>query len=449
MRSLFEAPAISVGELCRRIRGTLRERFHGPVRVVGEVSKCTVVDGHVYFKLKDREGLIDCICFRDRVQSLRLQLPLADGVAVEVDGFVEIWPPKSTYQLRVQEVVPVGLGALHVAFQRLKARLEEEGLFAESRKRPIPSFVRSVAIVTSRDAAVLHDFLSTCRRRGAHVKIHVVPTKVQGAAAAPSVARAIRAAGRLPVDAVVVARGGGSLEDLWAFNTEQVARAIAACEKPVISAIGHAPDVTIADFVADKHVATATAAAEFVAAERDALLARVRACENRLRRSLSRLTAAPRPALRQATVALQRAGHAIVFERTQRLDELTTALRSYDPRRQMERWKERADAAALQLPALARRAFERRSSLLALQSQRLQSGFVRLIEVRVNQLEVAQARLDALGPHHTLKRGYAIVYDHAGKVLTGSAQTRVGERIGIELRYGRLGATVDEVQPDD
>ena len=218
----------------------------------------------MYFSLKDREGLIDCICFESTASQLQTAFPLEEGLAVEVSGFLDIYPPKSAYQLRVTDIMPVGKGALHVAFERLKARLAEQGLFAQERKRPIPSFISAVAIVTSRDAAVLHDFVTTCRRRGAHVKIKLVPAPVQGAAAAPALARAIRAAGRLPVDVIVVARGGGSIEDLWAFNTEEVALAIAESPLPVISAVGHETDQTIADFVADLRAPTATAAAEFV-----------------------------------------------------------------------------------------------------------------------------------------------------------------------------------------
>lgn len=448
MRSLFEAQAISVGELCRRIRRTLRGQFPAPVRVLGEISRCKQVAGHVYFSLKDREGFIDCICFESTARQLRVQLPLDDGLAVEVDGFVDIWEPKSTYQLRVTDIMPVGQGALHVAFERLKATLDAEGLFAQARKRAIPAFIRDVAIVTSKDAAVLADFVSTCKRRGAHVRISVVHAPVQGAAAAPALARAIAAAGRLPVDVVVVARGGGSMEDLWAFNTELVARAIADSPKPVISAVGHEIDWTIADFVADKRAATATAAAEFVAQEREALLARVAAAEIRLRRLLDRAAKAPGPVVLRALVGLRRAAIGLLAAREQKLEDLATALSRSDPRRQIRLWRERAAAAALRLPILGVRALQAKRARAAAAELNLSTGLTNVVKSRAGQLRLAAAQLGALGPRQTLQRGYAIVYDAKGAVLTSSAKVGIGENIGVELKLGWLDATVKSKKDD-
>lgn len=444
MRSLFEAPAISVGELCRRIRIALRQRFPSPVRVVGEISKCTRNDGHFFFALKDAEGLIQCVLFRDDAVKLGMQAPLIDGLAVEVAGLVDVYKPRSAYQIVVQDIVPVGRGALYVEFERLKERLRNEGLFEEDRKRPIPSFISEVAIVTSKATAALQDFLTVSRRRGAYVRITVVPAPVQGAAAAPALARAIRRAGRLPVDVVVVARGGGSPEDLWAFNTEVVARAIVACEKPVLTAIGHQTDVTIADFVADRSVPTPTAAAELVAKERAALLERIALSEQRMQRSLLRVLDATRAHFDRASRGVQRAGRRVYELRAQRFNELEAQLRRCDPRRQLDAWRGRTHQAVLRLPVVFNRLLSsasRKNEQITLQ---LHDCARRLMSERQRELELIDAKLQTLGPRQTLRRGYAIAYDAKGSILTDASSTRVGERIGVELHNGWLGAQVQE-----
>jgi len=449
MRSLFDAPAISVGELCRRIRSALRGQFPSSVRVLGEISGCRTFDGNTYFTLKDREGLIDCYCYRDAAAQLQVKLPLADGTAAEVAGFVDIYERKSAYQLRVTDIIPVGKGALHLAFEQLKEKLEREGLFETSRKRPIPTFIRDVAIVTSRSAAALADFIATCQRRGTHVCIWLQHAPVQGAAAAHDLARAIISAGRLPVDVVVVARGGGSIEDLWAFNTEQVARAIAACAKPVISAVGHETDVTIADFVADRRVPTPTAAAELVAQERDALLQRIEIAESRLRKTLLRQVSAPRSQFERATRDLRRAATGALSLRAQRLGDAAGQLGRCDPRKRIAHWQQRTHDARARLRVLGPRVLAQRIVQNSAICRRLSEAFVRSAATRVRMLAVASAKLQTLGPHQTLQRGYAIAYDASGAVLTDSAHARIGEKIGVELKTGWLGARVMEKKDDD
>lgn len=444
MQGLFDAPAISVSELCRRIRRALRGQFPSSVRVHGEVSKCRAIDGNVYFALKDGEGYIDCVCFRDTAERLNVTLPLEEGVAVEVAGFVDIYEKKSTYQLRITDIIPLGRGALYAAYEQLKAKLEREGLFEQARKRPIPSFIRDVAIVTSRNAAALQDFVATCRRRDAHLRIWVRHAPVQGAAAAAGLARAIGAAGKLPVDVVVVARGGGSIEDLWAFNTELVARAIADCARPVISAVGHETDVTIADFVSDRRAATPTAAAEFVAQEREALLERITIGESRLRKSLLRLLTVPRAALHRALRDMHRAAASAVSAKAQRLDDLALHLNRADPRKRIKIWHERAQSARARLRIVALRIIRHRSAEAENVAKRLAASFAGAMERRSNKLAVAAGKLQTLGPRQTLQRGYAIAYDRRGVVLTDSATARIGEHIGVELKIGWLGATVNE-----
>jgi exodeoxyribonuclease VII large subunit len=448
MRSLFDAPAMSVGELCRRIRSALRSGFPSSVRVLGEVSESRTIGGNTYFTLKDREGLIACFCPGDAATRIAATCALQDGISVEVTGTVGVYERQSKYQLRVMDITPVGRGALYLAFEQMKATLEAEGLFAASRKRPIPHFIRDVAIVTSRDGAALHDFVTTCRRRGAHVRIRLQHAPVSGAAAAPDLARAILAAGRLPVDVVVVARGGGSPEDLWAFNTEQVARAIAACAKPVISAVGHETDFTITDFVADMRVPTPTAAAELVAQERDALLARIATAEVRLKRALSRWIVAPRSRLVRAATDMRRAAADVLVARAQRLDDCTAQLRRADPRRRIVLWRSRAIAASLRLRVVGPRVLAQTSRQAAALVSQLSAAFAGSAQRRMRALDLASAKLQALGPRRTLERGYAIAYDARGVVLTDSSGVRIGEKIGVELKTGRLGATVDEKKDD-
>ena len=448
MRSLFDAPAIPVGELCRRIRMTLRAQFPSPVRVLGEISQCRTFDGNTYFKLKDRDGLIECYCYRDAASRVQVEFPLADGTAVEVCGLVNIYERKSSYQLQVMDVTPMGKGALYLAFEKLKTKLQQEGLFAPERKRAIPRFIRDVAIVTSRNAAALQDFVTTCRRRGAHVRIWLQHAPVQGAASAPELARAIASAGKLPVDVVVVARGGGSIEDLWAFNTEQVARAIRACAKPVISAVGHETDFTIADFAADQRAATPTAAAEYVAQERDALLGRIAAAESRLRRALLRTVQRPRSTFERVLRELRRAAASGLSAKAQRLDDVASLVSRCDPRRRIILWQARAADARARIYVLGPRAIARSAEAARHAQARLREVFARLAAERTHALGVTAAKLETLGPRQTLQRGYAIVYDASGSVLTDSKRARVGEKISVELKTGWLGALVSEKRDD-
>ena len=447
MRSLFETPTITVGELCRRIAGAIDAAFPGRVRVSGEVSACKVAtSGHVYFALKDRDGFINCACFRGTAYMLDIRFPLPDGVAVEVSGRVAAYKGRSQVQLVVDDIVPVGRGELFRRFELLKEKLQREGLFEESRKRALPEFVRTVAVVTSRGAAALQDFLTTCRRRGAHIAVTLVHSPVQGDGAATRLAAAIRRAGTLDVDVVVVARGGGSMEDLWAFNTELVARAIARCGRPVISAVGHETDVTIADFVADRRAATPTAAAELVSPDRRKLLEHVAGCAKRLVRLLVRVALFSRRRFEQASADLAHASRAIVESRFQRVDEIEDRLRVIDPRRRAADLRRRISAAAQRLAVLSARSFARAIERVRAAEERRRLAFARTIIARENALDIAGARLSALAPSATLRRGYAIVYDARGAVLTDSRRTRAGELLDIELRRGRIAASVTKTE---
>jgi len=426
MQSLFAAaarPAMTVSDLCRSIKHALENLYDGPIRVIGEVSKFRVPSsGHMYFDLKDERGLIGCVCWNDVNCRLAARAALTDGLAVEVVGRLSAYVPRSQYQLVVEDVVPVGFGELFRRFELLKEKLKAEGLFERARKRPIPAFIRRVAIVTSREAAALADFVTTSRRRGAHVEITLVHAPVQGEASAPALALAIARAARLNVDAIVVARGGGSIEDLWAFNTEIVARAIAASVIPVISAVGHETDFTIADFVADLRAPTPTAAAELVAAERAALLERLDVAGVRLRRALQRHADLIEERLGRARSDLMRSRTQFMGIPMRKVDDVSAELARLDPRRLLAETGER----------------------VAEWRERLRLAVAAKVQASRSDFDVLAARMGALSPRGTLARGYAIAYDAAGRVLTDATRASLGETIDVELHRGALAALVRE-----
>lgn len=442
--SLFDAPPIGVGELCRRIKRAVEGSFPQRVRVSGEMSGCTVNrgSGHAYFTLKDAEAVVACVCFHNTLLDIAVTLPLPEGTAVEVLGRVTTYAQRSQYQLIVDDIVPVGRGELHRRFEQLKERLQREGLFAPERKRPLPESVRRVAIVTSRDAAALADFVTTCRRRGAHLDVTLVHAPVQGEAAAERLTAAIRRAAALPVDVVVVARGGGSLEDLWAFNTEAVARAIVSSPRPVISAVGHETDITIADFVADVRAATPTAAAELVSPDRTRLLRSLASSESRLVVLLRRALSMVRDRYERAAYDFEGVAESLVAERAQRVDDLEGRLRSADPRRRAAESRRRIATAAMRLRVATARAFAGAAQGVRDVEERLRLAFAQALLLRTNALDVASARLAALGPTETLRRGYAIVLAADGSALADSSRARVGDPLDIELHRGRLKASV-------
>src|SRR4051812_31657837 len=286
--SLLQPPVVSVSELNRRVRALLENQFE-TLWVSGEMSNVKLAgSGHWYFCLKDAGAAVDCAMFARRAQFLDFRPE--NGLQVEVRARVTLYEPRGSYQLVVEEVRKAGLGALFEAFERLKAKLQAEGLFEEARKRPLPAFPRAIGLVTSPQAAALRDMLTTLARRAPMTPVILYPAQVQGEGAAGQIARAIRAAGeRAECDVLIVARGGGSLEDLWAFNEEIVARAIAACPLPVVSGVGHETDFSIADFVADLRAPTPTAAAVAASPDREALLEGVAALRRRLARDWRRI----------------------------------------------------------------------------------------------------------------------------------------------------------------
>jgi exodeoxyribonuclease VII large subunit len=438
----------SVSELTHAIRNLLEDEFWD-IWVAGEISgtKCAA-SGHYYFTLKDEEAVLACVCYRSAARLLRFKPQ--DGIAVLARGRLDVYPPRGAYQLQVEALEPLGYGALQLAFEQLKKRLAAEGLFDPARKRPLPLFPRRIGLVTSPDGAAIRDLVSIlCRRLpGIHLRLYPVP--VQGEGAASAIAEAIDYFGRSGwPDVLIVGRGGGSLEDLWAFNEELVARAIAACPVPVISAVGHESDFTIADFVADLRAPTPSAAAELVAPERRQLAARVEEARRKLEQALRyRLVRARnewhRRGIERPAALLRRA----IGRHFERLDELDERLRQAW-RRQLEQCRRNHDAleARLRRQDLRLRLGEVRRRLEALRAAMAERARLRLATSR-GRLERLAAMLEQLSPLRILERGYAIVHDSAGRIVRNAATVSAGDLLAVRLHRGRLEVLVTQSRPD-
>jgi exodeoxyribonuclease VII large subunit len=440
MDPLQPQEVVSVSMLNRLARATLQERF--PLLwVAGEISSLTrATSGHVYFTLKDEAAQVRCAMFRNRAQLLPWRAE--NGQQVEVQALVTLYEPRGDYQLTVESMRRAGLGKLYEAFARLRQKLADEGLFAAERKRPLPRFPIRVGIVTSANAAALHDIVSVFARRAPHLRLILFPTQVQGETAPAQICAAIQSAsGRKDIDVLIVARGGGSMEDLWAFNDEGVARAIAATSVPVVSGVGHETDATICDFAADIRAATPTAAAELVTAEW------IRAAAQ-----LGSLGAAMRGHM-----------HSRLEARMQRLDLLARAL--LHPGERIERHRQTLALSASRLAASAQRALsETREHLaqlrlrlnrqrvdispwsgqLALLGQRMTAAARRAADSRRHLLMQREAALAHLSPEATLARGYSIVRDSVGNIVRSSLQLKPGDH--VDMRFAQGGATAGVVK---
>jgi exodeoxyribonuclease VII large subunit len=373
-------------------------------RVSGEVSNVRPSSrGHLYFTLKDAGAQMPCAMFGRG--GARVAVELKDGDQVVARGHVEVYPPHGKYQLIVEELSRRGVGDLYQRVLELKERLEKEGLFAPERKRPLPALPRRVGVVTSSTGAVFHDIVRVVRRRWPHVRITLAHSAVQGEGAAAELVEALRRLWALgDVDVIIIGRGGGSFEDLWTFNEEPVARAIVASPVPVVSAVGHETDYTIADFVADVRAPTPSAAAELVVPRGVDEEQRLSAYHSRLLGALSKILgrAADRLAGLLERAVLRRPLDAIV-QRRQRLDDL---------------------------------------------DRRLHTEARHLLERRTDELEAVRERLVALGPVSTLRRGYAIALDAAGGLVKTVERVREGDALELVLADGRVDATARRVRPD-
>ena len=451
-----QAPAppermLSVSQLTRRIRDVVESGFRN-VWVEGEISNCRrQASGHTYFTLKDATAQLACVLFKGNAATVRS--PLTDGAAVQLMGDLSVYEARGQYQLIVRRVQHAGAGSLQARFEALKRRLAEEGLFDSERKRPIPAIPRTVAIVTSPTGAAIQDMLNVLTRRAPWLHILIAPVRVQGQGAAEEIAAALRllgsASGRsLPrIDTIVAARGGGSIEDLWAFNEEVVARAIHASPVPVISAVGHEIDFTIADFVADLRAPTPSAAAELLAPDRAELLAGLDALGRRLhRRAVAVIDNARRVITLTARGALQREPERLLLPWRQRLDAAADALEAA-ARQQLAAAADRHRALAhrLDLRRPDKILGERRAAL-AMAAERLRARSSTRTERLRAELSRLSGLLRTLGPESTLARGFTCTLDAAGHVVRRPDQLRPGDTFRTRFRTGSVTGVVSSVE---
>lgn len=394
-----ERAVLTVSELTRNIRFSLEENFSA-IWVEGEVSNFKLhTSGHMYFSLKDEEAQIQGVMFRR--ENSRLDFELKEGLKVVIFGRVSVYPIRGQYQLYAEKMEPKGVGALQLRFQQLKEKLMKEGLFDEARKKRVPYLPKRIAIVTSIDGAALHDILHVLGRRFSSADVLITPVSVQGASAAPAIAEAISDLNDYGgIDVMIVGRGGGSLEDLWAFNEEIVARAIAASAIPVISAVGHEVDFTIADFVADLRAATPSAAAEIVLPVKDELMLRISMLKNRMDQSVKSGIKRLKEDLSALTQCRVLREPLAVFEAVfQRLDELKKNL-----------------------------AFQ----------------FSNFILFKKEKIAALIGQLEALGPLEVLKRGFSVTLTESGKAIGSYRSVRAGDRLRTKLREGFIISQVKE-----
>ncbi len=435
---------LTVSELNASIRDLLENSLQN-VWVEGEISNARVWNtGHMYFTLKDSASQIKAVMFRSAMRYLKFKPD--DGLKVVARGKVSVYDPKGEYQIICEHIEPKGLGALQQAFEQLKKKLAAEGLFDPARKRPLPALPRRIGLVTSIDGAALRDIIRVLRRRYPNAHLVISATRVQGEGAGREVAHAIRKVARIEaVDVIIVARGGGSLEDLWAFNEEVLARAIVASPVPIISGVGHETDFTIADFVADLRAPTPSAAAELVVRRKDEFFAHIdrigerldAAIHHRLRRMETRLhllEARPgyasfegRLAVRgrhvaELAAALRQRMSQVVTRRSRRHDGLRRSLDQFDPRHRLAAVRTRLVAREGQLQAAARKRLN-------------------LAQARLGALA---ARVEGLSPLAVLGRGYSVTWDASRtRIIRDASTLRPGDKVSVTLERGAFDATVD------
>ncbi len=433
---------LTVSELNRQARQLL-ERELPLLWVAGEISNLTrAASGHVYFSLKDESAQVRCVMFRSRAQLVPWQL--TNGQQVEARALVSLYEARGDFQLGIETLRKAGLGRLYEAFAKLRQQLEDEGLFAPEHKRPLPRFPRSIAIISSPQAAALQDVLAAFRRRAPHLKLTLYPTPVQGEGAAASIATAIdQASSEGRNDLVLLVRGGGSIEDLWAFNEEVVARALYRCAIPVITGIGHETDTSIADFVADLRAATPTAAAEIATQEWAAAAATLTELSDRLQRGMERQ-------LGWLQQKIDGYAHRLIHPSTRlaqhrdRLTLLSSRLHAAVQRRQQNAQHSLLRLQTRLIGAQPRLDSQRRR--LDMMANRLTHAMGSTLTTLQQRLQHASAALEHLNPDATVARGYAIVRSHQGKLVSSAGQLAPGDGILIQLAAGRLGARVENTE---
>ena len=395
---------MTVSELTSQVQSVLEGAFDS-IAVTGEVSNAQVrANGHWYFSLKDKDATLQCVCFRGYNQFIRFELQ--NGMKVVVRGKLSVYAPKGSYNMMVNSIAPVGVGDWQLAFNQLKEKLEKEGLLDAARKRPIPLLPRRIGIATSPNAAALKDILIALRRRNPSVQVLISPCRVQGEGSSEEIAQAIADLQLLSdVDVIIVARGGGSIEDLWSFNTEAVARAIASSRIPVIAGVGHETDVTIADLVADLRAPTPTAAAELVARGRAELLERWRNLNRRLLHSVE-----------------------------QKVSRARLALNKLDPKHAILRHEER---------------FKKMRLLNESRKTRLLKAMENKLSRAKHKASSLTERLVALSALNVLQRGFSILHKSDGNIVRRASEVSPGDTLTASLFKGKLRLRVEEVHDDD
>lgn len=395
----------SVGQLNSYIRNMFTQDYLlQNIFVKGEVSNCKYhSSGHIYFTLKDPKGMISCVMFAGS-RSSGLSFRLAEGQQVIVGGAVDVYERDGKYQLYAKQIVLEGSGLLYQRYERLKRELEETGMFAKEYKQPIPRYIRVLGVVTASTGAAVRDIIQIANRRNPYVQIILYPAIVQGEAAVPSIVNGIRALEQLGVDAMIVGRGGGSIEDLWAFNEREVAEAVFHCSVPIISAVGHETDTTIIDFVSDLRAPTPSAAAELAVADIREILGELSAMKNGLDQAMNR----------------------ILRDKRSRVERMTLRLKTMSPASRIREHRMRAVSA----------------------EDKLQEKMRRLLDARRHRLALYIERLKGLSPLEKLSSGYSYVSDETGKNIRSTTQVNVGQPLTIQVSDGTINTRVEHILPD-
>jgi exodeoxyribonuclease VII large subunit len=457
LRSLFdeqESRPLSVSELNSQVRGELERRF-ASVWVEGEIVNFSAANsGHWYFNLNDGSSQLRSACFKGSNWKIRFQ-PF-DGLQVRVRGRITVYEPKGEYQLLVDSLEPVGEGALKIAFEQIKLKLSREGLFDEDLKRPLPLFPKRVGVVTSPNGAAFFDILHVLSRRTRTVSITLIPTRVQGENSADEIREAILTANKFnltckeseKIDVLIVGRGGGSAEDLWAFNDESLARTIRASLIPIISAIGHETDFTIADFIADLRCPTPSAAAEIVAEKEDNL-------EAFLQRRTQDLLQLMNYKLLEAHNNLQELRLSSVFhdfpnslrDSRYEIEDLENRMKNQFANR-ISYLREKVDLLQISPLKLAGKVSANQTRF-ALLSQRQTIAIKRVISKSHEKINISMASLDALSPLSVLKRGFSLTQLESGEILRDSKQVNIDDNVQIQLAGGKLKAKVLQIEESE
>jgi len=446
MRSFPTQRIYGVSEITAEVRSLLEGEFQG-VLVEGEISNWTVSNaGHIYFALKDARAQLKCVCFRGKARQLRQRFE--DGDQVLVRGSLGVYELRGEYSLYADSIEPRGIGALQIAFDRLKAKLEAEGLFDEARKKPMVVRHRTVGIVTSPTEAAIHDILRTLNRSRQSIPALLFPARVQGEGAAEEIAAGIHTLNGIPeVDLIIVGRGGGSMEDLWAFNQEPVARAISLSRVPVISAVGHQVDFTISDFVADIRAATPTSAAEMVAATREELATRLSHLRGRLQQTLQlRLSQLRNRVLELSANRAFESAQGRIRSQRQWLDEMGFRLGGW-PRNFLTSRREywRLTAERLERFNLRQLVTQRRKAL-DLFAERAATQIRFTLQAFQARLSAQIGALRSLGPAAVLNRGYSICRDAEGTILRDAARLQAGDPFSVTLSKGNIAARAERIE---